>query len=523
LVQIHSQVIRRGYEQDHVLIACFISKLLPENLSYVTEVFDAVIDPNIYLWNIILKAHCGRSSLGRCFALFGEMRFELRGIPDKYTFPSLVKACGRAGALREGRMIHGASFRCGAEADVFVGSSLIDFYGKCGEIESARKVFDEMPLRNQVSWTSMMEGYVNSGDMDSALNLFDEMPERNLVTWNAMMKAFVKLGDLKNALRMFDEMPMRDEISYTTLLDGYAKAGDMAAARTFFDRLPRKDLISWSALISGYAQNAMPYGAVKAFVEMQQITETKPDEFIMVSLMSACSQLGSLPLAKWIETYLEDGRFDLKSAHVAAALVDMNAKCGDLRRAAELFEGTARRDLISYCSMMQGLCIHGRGSEAVALFDRMVDEGIEPDGVAFTVALTACAHAELVEDCLRLFDLMIREHSATPSPDHYACLVNVLGKSGKLTAAAYEFVESTPVESNVGAWGSLLGACGLHGDVELGERVARKLFEIEPRNAENYVLLSNIYAEAERWMSVYEVRDKMGEKGVRKVSGFSYV
>ncbi|XP_011101527.1 putative pentatricopeptide repeat-containing protein At5g37570 isoform X1 [Sesamum indicum] len=524
LNQVHTHIIRRGCEQDHYLIAQFISictTVLPTNVSYPTGVFDCVTCPNIYLWNILMKAHCENSSLDECFSLFSRMRRAVNVVPDKYTFPSLIKACSNYLALREGRLVHGVAVRCGTEGDVFVGSSLVDLYGKCEEIECARRVFDGMSVRNEVSWTAMMVGLLNIGDIYAARCLFDEMPQRNEATWNAMIKGLVKLGDLKSARKVFDVMPSRNEVSFTTLIDGYAKAGDMVAASSLFDELPQKDLVSWSALMSGYVENGKPGEALKVFSQMWAMN-VKPDEFVLVSLMSACSQLGSLELAKWIESYMSNESFDLRRAHVAAALVDMNAKCGNMERATLLFKEMPKRDLISYCSMIQGLCIHSRGPQAVLLFDRMIDEGIRPDDVAFTVILTACSHAGLVDDGCRLFDLMVHKYSIRPSPDHYACMVNLLGKSGKVQAA-YELIQSTPVETHAGAWGALLGACRLHGDIDLGEVVAHRLFELEPHNAGNYVLLSNIYAEADRWLNVFHLRGRMSERGVRKIPGCSYV
>ncbi|KAL7119099.1 hypothetical protein ACP275_02G042300 [Erythranthe tilingii] len=522
--QVHSHIIRGGCEQDHFLITHFISicaAVLPSNLSYPAAVFDCVTRPNIYLWNVLMKSYCQNSSLNECFSFFKRMKSGLDVVPDKYTFPSMIKACSNVSALEEGRVLHGVTVRCGTDGDVFVGSSLVDFYGKCGQIDCARKVFDGMSVRNEVSWTAMMVGYLSFGDMAAAKSLFDEMPKRNTATWNAMIKGLVKLGDLNCARNLFDEMPVRNEVSFTTLIDGYAKGGDMAAARSLFDQLTHKDLFSWSALMSGYVQNGKACEALKAFSEMQD-SNLKPDEFIMVNLMSACSQLGCSELAKWIDSYMKNGSFDLRRAHVAAALVDMNAKCGNMERAASLFEEMPKQDLISYCSTIQGLCIHGFGSQAVHLFDRMINEGIRPDDVAFTVILSACTHAGLVDDGCRFFELMVNSYLINLTPDHYACMVNLLGKSGKLESA-YELIRSMPVESHAGAWGALLEACRVNCDVDLGEVVASRLFELEPHNAGNYVLLSNIYAEADRWSNVFNVRDKMSKSGVRKVPGCTYV
>ena len=443
------------------------------------------------------------------------------GLPDKYTYPSVIKACASEGKVREGRTFHGSAVRCGVELDVVVRTSLIDLYGKCKEIGCARKMFDEMSERNVVSWTAMVVGYIISGDLVEAQKLFDEMPKRNVASWNAMIGGFVRLGDLVSARTIFEEMPEKNVVSFTTLVDGYAKSGDMASAKFLFDQAPDRDIVAWSALISGYAQNGQPREALNIFLEMCS-SNVKPDEFIMVSLMSACSQVGSLELARWVDNYVTQSSIDLGRAHVHAALVDMNAKCGNMERATYLFEKMPKRELISYCSMIQGLSIHGCGEQAVSLFNMMLNEGLTPDEVAFTVILTACSQSGLVEEGWHFFELMKNGYSIAPSPDHYACMIDLLSRAGRLKTA-YELLSSMPVEPHAGAWGALLGACKQNCDIELGELVAGRLIELEPENAGNYVLLSNIYAAADRWLDVSFVRNKMKEKAVKKIPGCSWI
>ncbi|CAB4319941.1 unnamed protein product [Prunus armeniaca] len=295
-------------------------------------------------------------------------------------------------------------------------------------------------------------------------------------------------------------MPEKNVVSFTTMIDGYAKYGDMASARFLFDQAPNKDIVAWSALISGYAQNGQPNEAVKIFLEMST-RNVKPDEFIMVSLMSACSQVGCLQVAKWVDSYVSQSSIDVHQDHVHAALIDMNAKCGNMERATSLFDKMPKRDMISYCSMIQGLSVHGRGDQAVALFNKMLNEGLAPDEVAFTVILTACSRSGLIEEGWHFFESMRHKYHLTPSPDHYACMVDLLSRLGRLNAA-YDLLQSMPMEPHAGAWGALLGACKLNGNIELGELVANRLFEIEPLNPGNYVLLSNIYAAADRWFDV---------------------
>lgn len=443
------------------------------------------------------------------------------GSPDKYTFPSLIKACASEDKIREGRAIHGSAVRCGVECDVFVSTSLVDMYGKCKEIKCARKVFDGLSDRNVVSWTAMVVGYVIAGELVEAERLFDAMPQRNVASWNAIIGGFVKLGDLNRARKIFDEMPEKNVVSFTTMIDGYAKKGEMVSARFLFDQAPDVDIVAWSALITGYTQNGKPIEALNIFLEMDK-RNVKPDEFVMVSLMAACSQLGCLKYAKWVDNYVTQSSINIHGAHVYAALVDMNAKCGNMERATNLFEQMPRRDLISYCSMIQGLSIHGHGEQAVSLFHRMLNEGLIPDEVAFTVILTACSRAGLVEEGWHFFESMQNEYSIAPSPDHYACIVDLLSRSGRLKSA-YEFLNSMPMKPHAGAWGALLGACKLHCDMELGQLVADRLFELEPQNGGNYVLLSNIYAAVDRWSDVSLVRDKMNERCIKKIPGRSWI
>lgn len=521
LHQVHALIIRKGLEQDQYLVAEFISLSNSlASLSYSSSVFDRVIRPNTFLWNSLIRGYSQKSRFADVLSVF--IRFKREDcFPDNYTFPSVIKACSSLCKLREGKSIHGSVVRCGFEGCVFVGTSLIDMYGKCGETGHARKVFDRMTERNVVSWTAMVAGYVAVGDVVEAKKLFDAMPQRNVASWNAMIQGFVKVGNLSCARGIFDSMPEKNIVSFTTMIDGYAKGGDMVSARFLFDQSLHKDLVTWSALISGYVQNGQPNAALKVFLEMESMN-LKPDEFILVSLMSACSQLGSLEIAQWVDCYVSKSSVNLQQDHVIAALVDMNAKTGNMERALKLFEEMPKRDLISYCSMIQGLSIHGRGVEAVNLFNRMLTEGLVPDEAAFTIILTACSRAGLVDEGWHYFKSMKEKFCSSPSPDHYSCMVDLLSRSGHLVAA-YELIKSMPVEPHASAWGAILGACKLYNDSELAEIVANRLFEIEPQNAANYVLLSDIYAAADRWIDVSLVRNKMRERGVRKIPGCSQI
>ncbi|ESQ47315.1 hypothetical protein EUTSA_v10028034mg [Eutrema salsugineum] len=518
LHQIHARIIHKGLEQDQNLVSIFLSS--SSSLVYSSSVFERVPHPCTNLWNCFIKGYSKRFLFFETVSLLVRMMRQGLARPDVYTFPLVMKVCANNGQVRVGSTVHGLVLRIGFDKDVVVATSLVDFYGKCKDLLSARKMFGEMPVRNAFSWTALIVSYMKSGELEEAKKMFDVMPERKPGSWNALIDGFVKSGDLVNGRKLFDEMPDKDIISYTCMIDGYAKGGDMRSARVLFDQARDVDARAWSALISGYVQNGQPNEAVKIFYELCE-KNVKLDEFLMVGLMSACSQMGNFELCEQVDSYLHQWMNRFSSHYVVPALIDMNAKCGHMDRAARLFEEMPKKDLVSYCSMMEGLAIHGCGGEAVRLFEKMVNEGILPDKVAFTVILKVCGQAGLVDDGLKYFELMRNKYSIVASTDHYSCIVSLLSRCGKLKDA-YELIKSMPVEAHASAWGSLLGGCSLHGDTEIAEVVARRLFDLEPQSAGSYVLLSNIYAALDRWSDVAHIRDKMKENGIKKISGRSW-
>ncbi|CAM0904723.1 unnamed protein product [Alopecurus aequalis] len=522
LAQLHARIVRLGLHNYHALLARFAAACDDLASPSVADSFLSALPPHsvpLSLRNTVLASLSRHSPLHAALAQFNCIR--RNACPDAFSFPSLLRACARVPCITTGAALHAAAIRLGLDADLFVRTALIQFYGKCSAASAARALFDSMIIPSEVSWTAIIMVYVDCGDILSARECFDRMPHKNLVHWNAMVHGYVKCGDLESARRLFEEMPERTAAAYTSLIGGYAKSGNMLGAKLLFDKLQDRDVFTWSAMISGYAQNGYPREALRIFNEFRQ-KEICPDELVIVALMTACSQLGNIMLAKWIEGYITSYSIDMSNTHVLAGLINMNAKCGNMERATVLFESMPARDVFSYCSMMQGHCLHGSPNKAVELFSRMLLEGLSPDNAAFTVVLTACNHAGLVEEGKKYFGMMKNEYLIVPCGDHYACLVSLLGRSGMLRDA-YELIKSMPGKPHPGSWGALLGGCILQGDTKLGKIAAQKLFEIEPDNAGNYVTLSNIYANMDRWVDVSEVRAEMTGKRITKTAGRTVV
>ncbi|KAF8715526.1 hypothetical protein HU200_027183 [Digitaria exilis] len=526
LAQLQARIIRLGLHNHHALLARFAAACDALECPSVAASFIAALPGShaaavpLRLRNAVLASLARHAPLHAALAEF-KLLLQRGARPDSFSFPCVIRACAPASCLPAGRALHAAAIRVGVHADLFVRTALIQFYGRCGAVGAARALFDQIGIPSEVSWTTIIVAYVNNGDIVAARNLFDRMPQRNVVHWNMMVDGYVKCGDLEGARKLFDEMPERTATACTSLIGGYAKAGNMAVARSLFDKLEDRDVFSWSAMISGYAQNGYPGQAFRIFSEFQRLG-IHPDELLVVGLMSACSQLNNFRLALWIEDYIAKYSIDMNNVYVLAGLVNMNAKCGNLERATVLFESMPARDVFSYCSLMQGHCLHGSADKAVELFSQMLSEGLSPDNTMFTVVLTACSHAGLLEEGKKFFEMMKNVYLIVPSGEHYACLVSLLGRCGMLQEA-YELIISMPGKPHPGAWGALLGGCKLHCNIELGKIAAKKLFEIEPYNAGNYVSLSNLYANIDRWGDVSELRAEMTEKRITKIAGRTLV
>jgi pentatricopeptide repeat protein len=252
-----------------------------------------------------------------------------------------------------------------------------------------------------------------------------------------------------------------------------------------------------------------------------QIKGVCPDEITMVSVLSACTGLGALELGKWVESYVEKERVQ-KNVELSNALIDMFAKCGDVDKATNLFRSMRERNIVSWTSVIGGLAMHGRGVEAVAVFEEMVRSGVTPDDVVFIGLLSACSHSGLVDKGKGYFDSMRKDFSIVPKIEHYGCMVDMLCRAG-LVKEALKFVQEMPIDPNPVVWRTLINACRAHGELKLGEKITRQLIRNEPMHESNYVLLSNIYAKMSDWEKKTRIREAMDMKGMKKIPGSTMI
>ncbi|THG00517.1 hypothetical protein TEA_004012 [Camellia sinensis var. sinensis] len=470
LKQVHALVYKANLHRDLFVAPKLISAFsLCRQMVLAVNVFNQVQEPNVHLYNTLIRAHIHNSQPSQAFAAFFDMQY--CGLcPDNFTYPFLLKACSGQALLRLVQMIHTHIEKFGFCSDIFVPNSLIDCYCKCGWIGvyEARKLFTVMEERDIVSWNSMIGGLVKAGELSEACRLFDEMPERDTVSWNTILDGYSKAGEMDTGFDLFQKMPERNVVSWSTMISGYCKAGDMEMARMLFDKMPAKNLVTWTIIISGYAEKGMAKDAISLFDEMEA-ARLKPDDGTIISILDACAESGLLGLGKRVHASIERIRYKC-STHVSNALVDMYAKCDSVHRALSIFNGMAKRDLVSWNAMIQGLAMHGHGEKALNFFSRMTQEGFPPDKVTFVGVLCACTHAGFVEEGIQYFYAMERDYGVVPEIEHYGCMIDLLGRGGRLKEA-FKLVRSMPMEPNAIIWGTLLGACRMHNAVGYAKEV----------------------------------------------------
>lgn len=274
--------------------------------------------------------------------------------------------------------------------------------------------------------------------------------------------------------------------------------------------------------MGGYVRRGMSTEAIRLFRTMQ-VRGVRPDEITMVTVLSACADLGALELGRWVESYVERENLEMREK-LCNAFIDMFAKCGDVDSALRLFNGMpqSQRTIVSWTCVISGMALHGRGSEAVSLFEEMRRVGVFPDSVAFLCLLTACSHSGLVEEGKKYFSSMTKDYIIVPKIEHYGCMVDLLSRAG-LVEEALEFINTMPMAPNPVIWRSLISSSHVQAHLLLGERVTADLIKNEPMQEANYVMLSSIYAKLSNWEEKTRVREAMRKKGVMKIPGSTMI
>ncbi|CAK9187083.1 unnamed protein product [Ilex paraguariensis] len=538
ILQIHAHIFRVGAHQDN-LIATRLIGHYPSQLAL--RVFHLLQSPNTFPFNAIIRALAEEGLYSPAILIFKRLKLQSLS-PSDLTFSFLLKVCFRSKEAYYVKQFHPHIVKLGFVDNSYVCNGLLAVYAKGQkDMVSARKVFDQMPDRSVVcSWTSLISGYAQSGQVEEVLSLFLLMIKENLRPENdtmvSVLSACSKLEILQIEKWLRIILEFRNNFVSKNLGHGsvntvlvylYGKGGKVDKSREIFNEMPdngKRTVLPWNAMIGAYVQNGCAVEALSLFHQMLEKYNCRPNHVTVVSVLSACAQIGDLDLGTWVHEYMKsEGRKCIitLNTNLATALIDMYFKCGSLERARGVFNQVVTKDVVSFNAMIMGLAINGQGEEALRLFSKMQESGLRANGGTWLGVLCACSHSGLLEKGRLIFKDM-RRLSITPKLEHYACYIDLLARVG-CVEEALEVVISMPFEPNDFVWGALLGGCVLHNRLELAQDISTMLVKVDPENSAGYVMMSNAFAVDHRWSDVSGLRRAMREKGVRKQPGCSWI
>lgn len=434
--------------------------------SHIVTTAGLLLQQHIVLFNTLLRCYSHGDFPHEAFSLYKHSLCSSLCSPssfDSFTYSFLLHACSNLESVNPGSQLHALAFKVGFHFHVYVQTALVNMYVACGFLREAHQVFDEMSERNSVTWNVLITGLAKWGEFESAVSLFDQMMTRTVVSWTAVIDVYTRMHRCEEAIALFRRMVLHDGI--------------------------------------------------------------QPTEITFLAIIPAVSHLGALDICQSIHAYVEKRGFNASDIRVTNSLLDSYSKCGCIASASRFFEEilSERKNLISWSSIISGFAMHGMGKEAVGNFNKMEEIGLKPNRVTFLSVLNGCSHGRLVEEGLKFFEKMVNKYKIAPDIKHYGCLIDMLGRTGRLEEAE-KIALGIPSEiANVVIWRTLLGACSFHDNVEMGERVTRKILDMERGYGGDYVLMSNIFASVGRYQDSEKLRRLLDERKAFKLPGHSLV
>ncbi|BAT94075.1 hypothetical protein VIGAN_08064500 [Vigna angularis var. angularis] len=495
------------------------------------EILLSLTNPRtVVTWTSLISGCVHNRRFTSALLYFSNMRRECV-LPNDFTFPCVFKASASLHMPFTGKQLHALALKGGNILDVFVGCSAFDMYSKTGLRVEARNMFDEMPHRNLATWNAYISNAVQDGRCLDAVSAFKRFlcvgGEPNAITFCVFLNACADMASLELGIQLHGfivRSRYREDVSVSNgLIDFYGKCGDVVSSEMVFNRIGsgRRNVVSWCSMLAALVQNHEEERACMVFLKARK--EVEPTDFMISSVLSACAELGGLELGRSVHALAVKACVE-ENIFVGSALVDMYGKCGSIENAEQVFKEMPERNLVTWNAMIGGYAHLGDVDMALTLFEEMTlgSFGIAPSYVTLVSVLSACSRAGAVERGLHIFESMRGRYGIKPGAEHYACIVDLLGRSG-LVDRAYEFIKRMPILPTISVWGALLGSCKMHGKTELGKIAAEKLFQLDPDDSGNHVVFSNMLASAGRWEEATIVRKEMRDIGIKKNVGYSWV
>lgn len=497
-------------------------------LAQAWDLFDVNANKNVVTWNSIIGGYAREGDVNRTCGLLRKMQKAQDGLKaDQVTVLNVLSVFSDASELMCVKELHGYSLRRRFGKDELLMNAFISAYARCVSLISAECVFYELESKTMSSWNALIGGLLNNGEALKAIEIYLEMRTSGMypdsVSITSLLLACTQLKLPNHGMQIHGYVLRNgletDLFISASLLSFYFSCGFPLLAQILFNNLENRSLVTWNAMIAGYSQSRLPSKALKVFHQL--VSEgIQPDEIALVSVLGACSQLSSLSLGKEAHCFVL--KHQLMDSFLICSVIDMYAKSGSLELSQKVFNQLSDKDSASCTVMISGLAIHGYGEEANNLYLTMQKNGLKPDRFTYAGILMACKHAGLVEEGLKYFGQMRSLHSIEPELEHYACVVDMLGRAGRF-ADALDLVAKMPLQPDAGVWSSLLNSSMIHKEFNFGRIFAEKLLKLSPQKSETYVLVSNFFAGYGMWDHVRTLRRNMKELGLEKDVGCSWI
>lgn len=525
-LSLHAATFKIGVQSD-IVVSNHVLNMYAKcgRITFARKVFDEMSERNLVSWSAMISGYDQAGEPSLALDLFSRMQL----VPNEYLYASAISACGSLTARLQGQQIHAQSWKFGYESISFVSNSLISMYMKCNCYNDALLVYGEMVEPNSVSYNALIAGFVEGQQGEKGFEVFRVMTRQGLVpdrfTFVGLLGLCIDTDDLQKGIGLhcqtiklkLDSTPFVGNV----IMLMYLKSNSVEEAEKIFRLIKEKDVISWNTFIAACSHCEDHERGLKAFGEMLKDSSLKPDEYTFTSSLAACAGLASIRHGRQIHTHIIRKMLN-QDVGVNNALVNMYAKCGSIGYAYNVFNKMVHRNLVSWNTIIVGFGNHGLGGKAVELFEEMKARGLLPDSITFIGVLTACNHAGLAEKGLNLFNSMEETYSIAPDIEHFSCLIDLLGRAGRLQEAE-GYMSKYPFGQDPVVLGSLLSACRLQGDIAIGQRLAKQLLKLQPATTSPFVLLSSLYASDEMWDSAAETRKMLKGSGLKKEAGHSLI
>lgn len=447
---------------------------------------------------------------------------------DEISLSGALSSCAVIKGHNEGLQLHGLAIKSIFQTNVCVANAILDMYGKCEALTEACRVFDEMELRDAVSWNSIIAACGQNENEEKTLSLYVWMlhvkMEPDEFTYGSVLKACADKKLLNYGMEVHNRIIKSgmgfDLFVGSAIVDMYCKCSKVEEANKLHKRMEEQTMVSWNSMISGFTLNEQSEEAQKFFSKMLEMG-FKPDNFTYATVLDTCASMATAGLGKQIHAQII--KHELQSdVYISSTLVDMYSKCGNMLDSRLAFDKASKRDFVTWNAMICSYAQHGLGEEALYIFKNMQLGGVKPNHATFVSVLRACGHIGLVEEGFRYFYSMSSDYGLYPQLEHYSCVVDILGRLGQVWEAL-KLIQKMPFEADDVIWRTLLSNCKMHGNVEVAEEAVSSLLKLDPQDSSAYILLSNIYADKGMWEKMLKIRKMMRCSGLKKEPGCSWI